>query len=134
MPETTGITNGSKRTVAKMNGKATYAEKHKVADHFIGGNSLANAPPSKVKDFVASHDGHTVITNVSWVPFPQLGFSPEFGHFLGLRTISADRALTIRSFDRSSSQTTESPPSRKSGLSENGRTKHSATRRPSSSL
>ncbi|KIH92458.1 acetyl-CoA carboxylase [Sporothrix brasiliensis 5110] len=46
------------------NGKASYASKHKLADHFIGGNKLENAPESKVKDFVASHDGHTVITNV----------------------------------------------------------------------
>jgi hypothetical protein len=47
------------------NGKASYAERHRIADHFIGGNRLANAEPSKVKDFVAAHDGHTVITNVS---------------------------------------------------------------------
>ncbi|KAH8898355.1 acetyl-CoA carboxylase [Thozetella sp. PMI_491] len=46
------------------NGKATYAEKHRIADHFIGGNKLVNARPSKVKDFVSGHDGHTVITNV----------------------------------------------------------------------
>jgi acetyl-CoA carboxylase/biotin carboxylase 1 len=46
------------------NGKASYAERHRIADHFIGGNRLANAEPSKVKDFVAAHDGHTVITNV----------------------------------------------------------------------
>ncbi|KAJ9137052.1 Acetyl-CoA carboxylase [Pleurostoma richardsiae] len=51
-------------TVPHVNGKATYAEMHKVADHFIGGNKLQNAPPSKVKEFVAQHDGHTVITNV----------------------------------------------------------------------
>lgn len=51
--------------VPKSNGKASYAEKHKIASHFIGGNRLENAPPSKVKDFVANHDGHTVITNVS---------------------------------------------------------------------
>ncbi len=48
------------------NGHASYAEKHSIAAHFIGGNSLANAPASKVKDFVAQHDGHTVITNVSF--------------------------------------------------------------------
>jgi hypothetical protein len=56
--------NGS-RTVPVANGKATYAEKHQIADHFIGGNKLENAPSSAVKDFVAAHDGHTVITNVS---------------------------------------------------------------------
>ena len=50
---------------AAANGKASYAEKHNIADHFIGGSRLQNAPPSKVKDFVAQHDGHTVITNVS---------------------------------------------------------------------
>ncbi|KAL0472779.1 acetyl-CoA carboxylase [Neurospora intermedia] len=44
--------------------RASYAAKHNLAPHFIGGNRLENAPPSKVKDFVASHDGHTVITNV----------------------------------------------------------------------
>ena len=55
-------TNG---TVPVSNGTASYAAKHQIADHFIGGNRLANAPPSVVKDFVAEHDGHTVITNVS---------------------------------------------------------------------
>lgn len=62
-----GAANGSSRngvTVPHVNGKATYAELHKVADHFIGGNKLENAPASKVKDFVAKNDGHTVITNV----------------------------------------------------------------------
>ncbi|KAI0883500.1 acetyl-CoA carboxylase [Annulohypoxylon maeteangense] len=56
-------TNGT-RTVPITNGKVTYAEKHKLPEHFIGGNKLENAPPSKVKDFVASHDGHTVISNI----------------------------------------------------------------------
>lgn len=66
MTEITGrpAANGN-RTVPISNGKASYAEKHKLADHFIGGNKLENAAPSKVKDFVANHDGHTVITNVS---------------------------------------------------------------------
>jgi acetyl-CoA carboxylase / biotin carboxylase 1 len=65
MTEITGAAKGSHRPLPHVNGKATYAEKHKLADHFIGGNRIANAPASKVKDFVASHDGHTVITNVS---------------------------------------------------------------------
>lgn len=61
--------NGSKAsngTVPIMNGGSatSYAAKHKLADHFIGGNKLENAAPGPVKDFVASHDGHTVITNV----------------------------------------------------------------------
>jgi acetyl-CoA carboxylase/biotin carboxylase 1 len=54
----------SNGTVAIMNGSTSYAAKHKLADHFICGNRLENAPAGPVKDFVASHDGHTVITNV----------------------------------------------------------------------
>lgn len=59
-----GVANGKSRTVPHVNGKATYSEKNKVPEHFVGGNKLENAPASKVKEFVASHDGHTVITNV----------------------------------------------------------------------
>lgn len=59
----TNSVNG--QSAPSQNGDASYAEKHNIADHFIGGNKLANAPSSKVKDFVAQHDGHTVITNVS---------------------------------------------------------------------
>ena len=44
---------------------SSYASKYNLASHFIGGNELSKAPPSKVKDFVAQHDGHTVITKVS---------------------------------------------------------------------
>jgi len=54
----------SNGTVPQMSGSTSYAAKHKLADHFIGGNKLANAAPSPVKDFVAQHDGHTVITSV----------------------------------------------------------------------
>lgn len=55
---------------AKANGHSngypsSYSAKYNLAPHFIGGNALDKAPPSKVKDFVAAHDGHTVITNVS---------------------------------------------------------------------
>lgn len=54
---------------AKMNGAnghpSSYAAKHNLPSHFIGGNELSRAAPSKVKDFVAAQDGHTVITNVS---------------------------------------------------------------------
>ncbi len=62
----TNGTNGANgnRIGPVTNGKASYAEKHRVPDHYIGGNRLENAAPSKVKDFVAAHDGHTVITNV----------------------------------------------------------------------
>ena len=66
-PHTNGVkspTNGV--TVPVVNGHASsYAAKHNLAPHFIGGNHLAVAESSRVKDFVASHDGHTVITSVS---------------------------------------------------------------------
>ncbi|KFA48248.1 hypothetical protein S40293_07364 [Stachybotrys chartarum IBT 40293] len=59
-----GASNGANgRLVPTVNGKGSYFQKRKVADHFIGGNRLANAPQSKVKDFVGQNDGHTVITN-----------------------------------------------------------------------
>jgi hypothetical protein len=44
---------------------SSYAAKHKLPAHFIGGNHLAAAPAGSVKDFIASNDGHTVITSVS---------------------------------------------------------------------
>ena len=48
-----------------LNGHAkSYAAKHKLPAHFIGGNHLAAAAPGAVKEFVAAHDGHTVITSV----------------------------------------------------------------------
>jgi acetyl-CoA carboxylase/biotin carboxylase 1 len=47
-----------------VNGRTAYATRHKIADHFIGGNRLENAVAGPVKDFVTNHDGHTVITNV----------------------------------------------------------------------
>ncbi|KAF7544682.1 hypothetical protein G7046_g9736 [Stylonectria norvegica] len=60
-----GTPNGtSARSVPHVNGNVSYAEKYNIADHFIGGNSLENAPAGKVKDFVAQNNGHTVITNV----------------------------------------------------------------------
>ena len=36
--------------------------------HFIGGNRLEVAPSGVVRDFVAAHGGHTVITSVSFEP------------------------------------------------------------------
>ena len=58
--------NGVKGTKPLANGHpSSWQAKHDVADHFIGANRLEKAPPSKVKDFVQSHDGHTVITSVS---------------------------------------------------------------------
>lgn len=56
--------DSSNGAVAKPNGSASYAQRFNIADHFIGGNKLENAAASKVKDFVAQNDGHTVITNV----------------------------------------------------------------------
>lgn len=54
--------NGTKQT----NGTpSSNAAKYGIAEHFIGLNHLGAAPPSKVKDFVQAHGGHTVITNVS---------------------------------------------------------------------
>ncbi len=56
-------TNGL--TVPVLNGStSSYAAKHNLAPHFIGGNHLHAASPGPVKDFVASNDGHTVITSV----------------------------------------------------------------------
>ncbi|KAL9596611.1 MAG: hypothetical protein Q9219_005694 [cf. Caloplaca sp. 3 TL-2023] len=62
-PQTNGLTHNPK---AKGHDRklSSYAAKHKLAPHFIGGNHLGVAPASSVKDFVANHDGHTVITNV----------------------------------------------------------------------
>ncbi|CAG7995278.1 unnamed protein product [Penicillium salamii] len=51
------VTNGS----APVTGSSP---KHNLPSHFIGGNALESAAPSKVKDFVAAHDGHSVITSV----------------------------------------------------------------------
>jgi acetyl-CoA carboxylase / biotin carboxylase 1 len=62
-PVVNGV-NGTKK--ALTNGHpSSWQARHDVADHFIGGNKLDNAPPSKVKDFVQSYDGHSVITSVS---------------------------------------------------------------------
>ena len=66
---------------AKVNGvngmanghPSSYTAKFDLASHFIGGNELSKAPPSKVKDFVAASDGHTVITSVSADRQPALG-------------------------------------------------------------
>lgn len=76
MTEITTPANGATRKLPYSNGKASYTEKRKVADHFIGGNRLENAPPCKVKDFVAEHEGHTVITNVR-VAFLSKGIPPS---------------------------------------------------------
>jgi hypothetical protein len=67
---------------SKLNGHAngapsSYAAKYNLASHFIGGSELSKAPPSKVKDFVAASDGHTVISSVSCqFPWARKTFSP----------------------------------------------------------
>lgn len=68
-----GDTVGGAQANGSSNGHpSSYAAKHNLPSHFIGGNELSKAPPSKVKDFVTEHDGHTVITNVSCTsPLPQ---------------------------------------------------------------
>ncbi|KZF21703.1 acetyl-CoA carboxylase [Xylona heveae TC161] len=56
-------TNGVKARV--QNGTPnSYAAKHNLPSHFIGGNHLQAAPASSVKDFVAAHGGHTVISSI----------------------------------------------------------------------
>lgn len=65
MASTNGVKPHTNGTVPVTSGTSTYASRFNLADHFIGGNKLENAPAGPVKDFVASHDGHTVITNVS---------------------------------------------------------------------
>jgi acetyl-CoA carboxylase / biotin carboxylase 1 len=51
-------------SVQKNGTPSSNAAKYNLPSHFIGGNHLRVAPPSKVKDFVANNGGHTVITNV----------------------------------------------------------------------
>lgn len=50
--------------MATPNGPSSLAAKHDLPSHFIGGNHLDAAPPSAVKDYVAKHDGHSVISSV----------------------------------------------------------------------
>lgn len=61
------LTNGDAHPTngAHSGASSSYAQKFKLAAHFIGGNHLEAAPPSSVKDFVTHHDGHSVITSVS---------------------------------------------------------------------
>lgn len=67
LPKVNGVSPLNGVTVPLTNGHTktgSYAEKHKLAAHFIGGNHLSAAAPGRVKDFVEAHDGHTVITSV----------------------------------------------------------------------
>lgn len=88
---------------------SSWQAKHDLPSHFIGGSYLDNAPAGKVKDFVQSHDGHSVITSVSrhWnIESCQLGLTFAFRRFLLPTTVLQQ--------------------SKKSDLSENGPTKFSA--------
>ena len=59
------LSNGVKPLVnGHSRSGSVYAARHNIPSHFIGGNALRNAPPSKVKDFVTENDGHSVITSV----------------------------------------------------------------------
>lgn len=65
---TTATNGGAETSTTITNTKeagSSYSAKFKLPSHFHGGNSLESAPPSAVKDFVAAHDGHTVITKAS---------------------------------------------------------------------
>ena len=88
---------------------SSYAAKHKLPAHFIGGNHLEAAQAGSVKDFVASNDGHTVITSVR------------------LQTVDPTRAPLTDTSNRSLSQTMELQQSKKFDRYENGPTKHLET-------
>ena len=62
---TNGIPKANGASKPMVNGhKDSYESKYNLPAHFIGGNHLDAAAPGRVKDFVAEHDGHTVITSV----------------------------------------------------------------------
>ena len=70
VPKTNGsLTNGDAHPAQDLSlskNPSSYAAKFKVPPHFIGGNHLGVAAAGSVKDFVTNHDGHTVITSVSF--------------------------------------------------------------------
>lgn len=69
-PKTNGtLTNGDAHPAkeqSRSTNPSSYAAKFNIHPHFIGGNHLGAAAAGSVKDFVANHDGHTVITSVSF--------------------------------------------------------------------
>ena len=80
------VTNGDAHPTQKHSSSknpSSYAAKFNLPPHFIGGNHLDAAAAGSVKDFVASHDGHTVITSVSFrdvdseVPLCQADYLPR---------------------------------------------------------
>jgi len=59
------VVGGAPKVNGAANGHVTSnGTTYDLPSHFIGGNVLSKAPPSKVKEFVAANAGHTVITNV----------------------------------------------------------------------
>jgi acetyl-CoA carboxylase / biotin carboxylase 1 len=61
-PAVNGV-NGTKANGTQSSWQSRH-NLHSNSPHFIGGNQLEKAPPSKVKDFVQNSDGHSVITSV----------------------------------------------------------------------
>ena len=62
-PGVNGVNGAKAVNGAQSSWQARYDLQTK-SPHFIGGNRLAKAPQSKVKDFVQDYDGHSVITSV----------------------------------------------------------------------
>ena len=60
IPQTNGVSK------SMVNGHKDFHAKYNLPAHFIGRNHLEAAGPGRVKDFVAEHDGHTVITSVGF--------------------------------------------------------------------
>jgi len=56
-------TNGD-AGASTSNGNGAWSDEHASVLNFIGGQSIHNAPPSKVADYVKARGGHTVITKV----------------------------------------------------------------------
>ena len=65
------IANGAKTALKSIipntDGSSASSPASSLPPHFLGGNSLDVARPGAVRDFVAAHGGHTVITSVSFL-------------------------------------------------------------------
>lgn len=113
-PPTPNGVNGSRKASLANSPPSAWQANHPIASHFIGGSRLDKASPSKIKDFVQEHDGHSAITSVSYPP----------------ATLSPRESNTdVRNF-RSSLPTMVLPQSRKSVPCENGPTRRSVTSVP----
>lgn len=87
-PQVDGASNGAPKsngvkTPAANGHGSSYAAKHNLAAHFIGGHHLGVAEASRVKSFVAESDGHTVITSVRPY-FPEAPISVVGGPLTGV--------------------------------------------------